>query len=183
MNCEQFQQQILLAESGEQKRSDIQPLESHLATCDACQTFRRELTQLTTTVQKAPLEHDVSELTLARIQAAARENVPEQEPSSLPDRPAPAPTFSQWRPALTYAAAAVVMLVFGLHFIQQIKAPEIAQVTPAPAEYLAWDPAIDEELSALDDYLVLALDDINSGTQESTDDIATDLMNLEGWSI
>lgn len=74
MNCEQWQHQLLLAESGELADGDRKALDAHVATCHACMDFRNSTRVLSEAVRPVLRRGTPSPSTLAAIreEAAAR---------------------------------------------------------------------------------------------------------------
>jgi anti-sigma factor RsiW len=182
MNCERVRELLLLTASGEAPADSRDLLARHLAACPDCRRFDAETRWILAAAADAPLEADVSEWTLARIAAAAQDG---PLPAVRADRRAHPAVRVSWRPALAYAAAALVMVGLGIGYLRRAApGPEVAALAPAaPAVVLAWDPALDQELDTLDAVLTLAFEDVEEPAPESAEDIVTDLARLEGWEI
>lgn len=187
MNCETYRNHILLRDSGELRTAQVKALESHLATCEDCRAFAADTGDITRLYRAQQLEAEPGEPTLERIRAAAGRHVPAANPSARrPGRHAPVSPWQQWRPAILYAAAAVLVLFIGITALRKqpsapiTQAPGRAPVRPATgdAELYAWAPQLDEQLDEVYELLGMVSDDL-----EPEDDIASDLIELEGWSI
>jgi hypothetical protein len=183
MNCERVRELLLLTASGEAPADSRDLLDRHLANCPDCRLFDAETRWILAAAADAPLETDVSEWTLARIAAAAQDGPP---PAIRAGRRAHPAVRDSWRPALAYAAAALVMVGLGIGYLRRAApGPEVAALDfAAPATpVLAWDPALDQELDTLDAVLTLAFEDVEEPAPESAEDIVTELARLEGWEI
>ena len=183
MNCEHAQQAVLLAQSGELTVKRQSALDTHLAACPACRIYQADLSRMVTASRDTPLDEQVSELTLRRIEAAASHALHPAE-----KRRAPGALLEMWRPALITGAAASLLLLLALTYIRRdsadfAQAPNPESMDPAP-ELLAWDVSFDEEFASLNGLLALAVED--AGTTEngdSLDTLAEELIELESWSI
>lgn len=180
MNCDRTRELLLLSSSGEAPADSRVHIDRHLASCPECRAFDAETRWILTAAGSAPLEADISELTLARIAEAAR---------GASIRPATVqPTFWQaWRPALTYGAAAVVVVALGIGVLRHAAPhPDASSAASSSADStptLAWDPSLDQELNTLDAVLTMAFEDVEEPQPESAEDIAFDLARMEGWGI
>lgn len=185
MNCETYQHHILLRDSGELRGAPRKALERHLATCENCRAFAADAADIAQRFRDRELEAEPGELTMARIRSAAEQHVPAHPPRrQAPGRRETASPVQLWRPAILYAAAAVLVIFIGISVLQKQSTP-VAQA-PAPgltaaitdAELLAWAPQIDDQLDEVYELLGIVSDDL-----EPEDDIASDLIELEGWNI
>lgn len=175
MTCEERQHQILLRQSDELSAPDQLDLEKHLDQCSACRTFSMELGQITATEETLPPQREVSELTLARIRRRAA------------SRQQRTPFYQTWRPALLYGAAAIFLLLFTLRFTasQRVDPAQTRTSQEIPSWDDGWDHAmwdLVEQLTTLD-----SRDDIDTAQidprEESLDDIAREILELEEWNI
>jgi hypothetical protein len=136
-----------------------------------------------TVSRDTPLEEQISEFTLRRIEVAATRSL---HPSG--ERRDTGGLLEMWRPALISGAAASLLLLLAITYFRRDPA-EFAQLpgpesTDTPVELLAWDVSFDEEFASLNSLLALSVDD--TGTSEngdSLDSLAEELIELESWSI
>lgn len=179
MNCDIARQNLLLAESDELTPDGCDALERHIADCAPCRAYRIEMDRMVTAFRDVRLDRDVRDDTLRSIRKEA-----EAEPGGA-FRRSPAREESivtLWRPALVYAAAAVVLILVGTPFIRR-SAPELSQ---APERrVLTWNSTFDSELDDVYDLLALAEGDSSEGAarRDTLDEIADDLLDLEDWQI
>lgn len=183
MNCAKAQQAVLLAQSGELAAKRQSALEDHLAACPTCRAYQADLSRMVTVSRDTPLDEQVSEFTLRRIEAAAARSL---HPSG--ERRDAGALLEIWRPALISGAAACLLLLLALTFIRRdsvdvAQSPPPESPEPSP-ELLAWDVSFDEEFASLNSLLAMSVED--TGTAEngdSLDTLAEELIELESWSI
>lgn len=182
MNCQETRNQLLLLSSGEAEANAEVRVRPHLKACAECRAFQTETEWILAATRHADHQPDVSELTVARIEAAAREGL--DRPSGVAGRESS--FWTTWRPALAYGAAAMLLLGMGIGYLRSQSADErmVADSVDLPASTtLAWNPALDVELDTMATVLTLAFDGVEETASESAEDIASDLMALEGWEI
>lgn len=77
MKCEDIEQKMLLAESGELPAADARELEAHLASCAKCRQYRNSLRKITDLARNAyPVQEPSGRTVAAIISEAAREASP-----------------------------------------------------------------------------------------------------------
>jgi hypothetical protein len=162
MNCETFERDVLLAESGELSTRAHRSLDEHLAACERCRLYRAQLRAATVAFRGAGPAADVSDAVVARVLSAA---------------PRPAPVLRlAWRPAL--AAAAALVLVGGAWLA----------LRPAPRSSRAGE--FSAILAVASDYDASAKHAAGLGTQDKAvaahgnglQALARELLALEGLS-
>ena len=172
MNCETWQQKILLAQSGELSGRESRALEEHLAACPSCRAYSESLKRLTS----AAREPSGIEMPGAAAMAQIRRAAEQRAGSRLLAFPAPAIRAL----ALAAAVAAVVagwMLLPSNHQSQRIE--EIHTIMAMVSEDDAGEtagPGQDEtraDLRALARQLLvlegLAVEDFSNGDLMETD--------------
>ena len=175
MTCEERQLQILLSQSDELSAEDQLDLEKHLDQCPLCHTFSAELGEITAAEEVLSPQRKVSEWSLVRIRRRATAH---HRSTSF---------YQTWRPALLYGAAAIFLLLFTLRFTaSQRVSPGQTRVSQ---EIPSWDDNWDVVMSDLTEQLTMlsANHDMNNAKidhrEESLDDIARDILELEEWNI
>lgn len=183
MNCELNRNYILLRESGELKAIQRKALETHLISCAECRKYEEESSTLVDLVRTATLEAEPGKFTLHHIREAA-ENHRSRTPTHNHVRKTQQLSWITWRPAILYAAAAVALLFIGTTFLYRESSDMARHEPPSTGDhadafdYLTWAPSLDEEFAEVYDLLGSVTDDL-----EGEDDIASDLLLLEGWNI
>lgn len=114
MNCEQWQQKALLAETGELSDSDRRALDAHMAGCRTCRDFRTASANLACAVRPVLRRGDPSPATLAAIGGEAAAAAARRRPLFL--RPL----------ALRFAAcaAALALVAGGWLFLRPDATPD-----------------------------------------------------------
>lgn len=190
MNCTQAKDAILLHASGELDAAAQHALRRHLDGCAGCRAYASDLDTLVRVEQSSQSAVMPREEIVASILKKAAPSAPAPRARrEAPNRSWIEDLLAAWRPALMYGAAAVALLLVSLRMLKRETAV-VAQPVPAAsasAAELAWDPGLDETLSNLDTLLVSALSDVSaesSGNGDaSLDDLAAELLELEGWNI
>jgi anti-sigma factor RsiW len=98
MNCESWQRNILLSESGELPAAEANALAKHLAACSDCRAFGESSRVLQRAVHQTALRRAPSTATLQAIRAEAV-------------RQASAGTRILWQPVAAWAACAAALLI------------------------------------------------------------------------
>lgn len=112
MKCENAEQMILLADSGELDQADTVRLEQHLAECANCTAYRKSMLKITGLARQAISSAGPSEATRLKIHAAAAREI---------ERPA----HTLWNPLLQILAyAAVLAIAVTVWFLAK---PQISQ--------------------------------------------------------
>lgn len=186
MKKKSIQDRILLSQSGELSPRERSRLEEDLERDASGRAYRADLDALAAMSREPSSRPDVSEATVQHIHRAAADAT-HAAGSKRARR-----QVTSWTPALAYAAAALVLLATGAFLVQRLRVPgadEMAreQTPPSPAatEALSWDDPFDAEIEALDEMLamVFAEDEEEGSASESLDDLAAELIELEGIEI
>ncbi|MEM7391360.1 MAG: hypothetical protein AAF492_03350 [Verrucomicrobiota bacterium] len=175
MNRDQFEQLILLEQSGELSPDQQVELDRYLAEHPEAASYRDDVRHLTNEARKAPIDLTVSELTMERIMGEAEKAV--RTPKK--DKPL-------WIQVLK--AAALLGLALGLFLAFKpggsghiAKTPEQAPPEPPPRVFAWADDAIDEEISTLETVFSMS-DELYAG-EPDIDDLARQLLELENPEI
>lgn len=99
MNCEQYKQHVLLSESGELEKADMDALSRHLAGCAECRAYKADSRRIASATRRVMAAHAPSGAVKTALQKAA-------EHQSLRDA-----RFSIRFPALQVLAYAAAILV------------------------------------------------------------------------
>lgn len=173
---------ILLAQSDELAPREREQLGRDLARDPACRAYRADLDTLAILVRERLPAEEASEITVERIRAAAAQAARQKQPTV------------SWHPAFAYATAALLLLAAGVFYLNRLNRPATRQVAGAPPSTvvpadvpadLAWDAELDAEIEALDEMMAMAFGeaDETGTTQESLEDLAEELIELEGIEI
>ena len=202
MKRETIAKWILLEQSGELHLLGRWILHWYLQRDPSMQDYRNDLMLITKSYREYTASQLISDQAMDNIMAAAKEAASLSEEYRL--EPLAPPVFS-WKPALVYASA-LLLLLAGVVIVKYTKSSGTTQVaqlktytTPsnqnlvsekdsATVETLAWDDHMDEAISDLGSMVAMASEDWEdygkySETTESIDDIATELLELEGSNI
>lgn len=192
MNCKQARNAWMLRCSDELHIRDAAALKAHLETCATCREEERLLTWIVEAEHSAMPRREVRETTLNNVLRRAETDLTHEHVRRR-SGPAAFPSFFElWRPALLYGTAAVLLIAVSLQFLRPAPT-ELAREHP-PARFavdaniaLAWDPDLDEALYELETLLAFAgyeeLDEWRGNGDLSLDELAAELLELEGWSI
>lgn len=179
MNRKKAEQWILLDLSGELGSRKMRKLEKQLAADPDLQAFRQDVQQLTRLPTQAPGQPPDSRNTAARLER-------ELDSFSALPREAVAPPVQSWQPAL--AAALTAMLIVGLALLA-VNRPD-DRATPG-TQMLAWNPDLDSDLETLEENMESTFDDwpeaatwqANGSFEMTTEEMARELLELEGVEI
>lgn len=173
MKRQRMEELVLLEQSGELNFIQRWRLERSLAREPGLVRFRDDLRRLTTVSRSAAPADELNPAVLGEIRKAAAEHPP-HAPSWL------AESASWLRPAIALAACAVV--IFGIGLINQYRppagAPPVARMT-GPAES-RWNDGIDRELAGVSSLLAANFDVTSDVVPADVNDIARELLYLEG---
>ena len=183
MNCETIRQRLLLEQSGELRFWKRPGLSKHLAQCEACRAWSRELRLVTSWTREAAWEDD-SAVNARQIAAACRK---------VPGHLRHPGAFTQawtWQPALVYAAASIALASLFVFITQRFQAPDQWAAAPqAISTAFAGDADLDGGIAAIAQWMNNTdsdWDDLSSAADSSATDvntIARQLLALEGDQI
>ncbi len=191
MKCRQAKSALLLQQSGEIGGRAADALKKHLEVCATCREEERLLNALVETERNTDARADVGQAVIDRILARAEADLARTRPhgsrsSGLAD------FFELWRPALIYGTAALLLAILSFHLLRTGPAPTLVeapfeQIAAERETALAWDPDLDDALDELEFLLAYTLHDDGVDTQAngvpSLDELAAELLELEGWNI
>ena len=191
MNKEKLEQWLLLRSSGELGPIRRWLLRRELHSHPEARRFQTELEGLTRAISRVREDAGPHPFVLNNILDEAR-NVSSAAAARQPS--AGTEALAWLRPALAVAAVLAVIIAAWKMIPGQTDAPQLSHSTPtaqapvngqpAPASgLLSWDDGLDEELASLE--LTLASSDDwslgdNGGSADSLDEMAKELLSLEG---
>jgi hypothetical protein len=192
MNCKQARNAWMLHRGREPDAGNAAALNAHL---EACATCREEARMLAWLVEAEKTATPLQEVRASTVDNILRRAESELRHGHVPGRAGPAAFpgfFELWRPALLYGAAALLLIVVLLPFLRT--APTDVVHEHAPTRFtvdvnaaLAWDPDLDDALYELETLLAFVGDEsrdaLRSNGDLSLDELAAELLELEGWSI
>lgn len=191
MNCRQAQNALLLRQSRELRARAAANLNRHLEACPACREEERLLNALMEAERNADPRTDVGQAVIDRILARAEADLVQTEAREV-RRNGLADFVELWRPALIYGTAALLLALLGFHLLRTAPGPTFVEAPHEPIMFLpngmlAWDPDLDDALDELEILLAYAFQDDLGETQAngvpSLDELATELLEMEGWNI
>jgi len=184
MKCHDYEQYILLEESGEISNGQQARLQTHLTTCQKCRAFKEDMAAVMNYSRiRAEEDLQVSEFTKYRIKTEARNALTAEKNTRV------LPAHSTWQPI--YAVAALLLIGLGIFLFAQrdqttISIQQVVQsATTQGLPVLLWDDDIDGRIEALTEELTLASsilqdDDYYTDLDNAdTDDLADELLLME----
>ncbi|MBU4459434.1 MAG: zf-HC2 domain-containing protein [Verrucomicrobia bacterium] len=180
MKCESLTKYILLESSGELSPADRARLDAHVAGCPTCKSYRSALIHLGEEVRADDETVPASRVTATSLLVEARRRE-ERETAAR----------HAWfglgsRPALAFAAAAVVAFALGFGAVMMAR-PGAPAVARTPVSGPVWaDEWVDVRLDLLSDEMAMAAEEMDSGlalepesSGETVDEIAARILQME----
>lgn len=192
MNCKQARNVWMLHRGREPDAGNAAALKAHLETCTTCREEERMLAWLVEAEKTATLPREVRASTVDSILRRAES---ELKHGHVRGRSGPAAFpgfFELWRPALLYGAAALLLIAVLLPFLRTAPTEVVHEHAPTWLTVdvnaaLAWDPDLDDAIYELETLLAFVGDESRDALQSngdlSLDELAAELLELEGWSI
>ncbi|MBU0678273.1 MAG: hypothetical protein KJ626_09140 [Verrucomicrobia bacterium] len=189
MKRETIEKCLLLEQSGELGALMKWRLHRALRHSVEARAMQVELEQIMS-AQSSADELEISGFTVSRIMDEGARVLDRRE--AVKKHARPLPFFSLWRPAVVYAAAAL-LLVVGISYMTFLRdVPQIADndISQPEETFVEWNGDFDEQITELDTMLALASEGDweawEPKAQDTADDsesIARELLLLEGEQI